>query len=135
MKIFDEIEKYTSYLLLALIAIIVVSATLEVGYTVVTEIFKPPGFFIGVEDLFELFGLLLMVLIGLELMSSVRTYMSDHKIHAEMMILIALTAVTRKVVILDAKAIDPMLLLGIGFLVITLTVGYYLMRRSRRSAG
>ncbi len=133
MKIFDEIEKYTSYLLLALIAIIVVSATLEVGYTVVTEIFRPPGFFIGVEDLFELFGLLLMVLIGLELMSSVRTYMNDHQIHAEMMILIALTAVTRKVVILDAKAIDPMLLLGIGFLVITLTVGYYLMRRSRQS--
>lgn len=83
MKIFDEIEKYTSYMLLALIAIIVVSATLEVGYTVVTEIFRPPGFFIGVEDLFELFelfGLLLMVLIGLELMSSVRTYMNDHQI-------------------------------------------------------
>lgn len=52
-----------------------------------------------------------------------------------MMILIALTAVTRKVVILDAKAIDPLLLLGIGFLVITLTVGYYLMRRSRQSTG
>ena len=134
MKFFDNIEKYTSYALLALISIIVISATLEVGYTVATDIFQPPGFFIGVEDLFDVFGLLLMILIGLELMHSVRTYLKDHKIHAEMMVLIAITAVTRKIVILDAKAIEPMVLLGIGFLIIALTAGYFLLRKSRLDA-
>jgi hypothetical protein len=65
MKIFDQLEKYAAYALLALMAVIVLSATLEVGYEIATNLFEPPGFFIGVRDLFELFGLFLMVLIGI----------------------------------------------------------------------
>lgn len=130
-KIFNEVEKYAAYALLVLMIVIVVSATLEVAYVVITNLFAPPGFFIGVSDLFELFGLFLMVLIGLELMTSIRMYIEDHSIHAEMMLLIAITAITRKVVILDAKAIRPMILFGIGFVIIALTAGYYLIRKSR----
>ncbi len=71
-------------------AIIVASATAEVGFLVAAHIFKPPGFFFGVEDLFQIFGLFLMVLIGLKLM----------------------------------------MIFGIGFMIIALAVGYYLVRRS-----
>ena len=131
MKFFDQLEKYAAYALLALMAVIVLSATLEVAYEVATNMFKPPGFFIGVRDLFELFGLLLMVLIGLELMTSIRMYLNDHSIHAELMLLVAITAITRKIVILDSTEIEPMVLFGIGFLVLALTVGYYLIRRTR----
>jgi hypothetical protein len=34
LKFFDQIEKYISYALLALMAVIVISATLEVGYII-----------------------------------------------------------------------------------------------------
>ena len=131
MKFFDQLEKYAAYALLALMAVIVFSATLEVAYEIATNIFKPPGFFIGVRDLFELFGLLLMVLIGLELMTSIRMYLNNHSIHAELMLLVAITAITRKIVILDSTEIELMVLFGIGFLVLALTAGYYLIRRSR----
>ena len=56
MNFFDQIEKYISYALLGLMALIVASATLEVAYVIITRIFRPPGYFIGVEDLFDLFG-------------------------------------------------------------------------------
>jgi uncharacterized membrane protein (DUF373 family) len=115
--------------------VIVISATLEVGYVIATDIFKPPGFFIGVEDLFDLFGLFLMVLIGLELMASIQMYIKSHEIHAEIMLLIAITAITRKVVILDAKVIDPLLLFGIAAVIVALTLGFYLLRRSRIGSG
>jgi len=131
MKFFDQLEKYAAYALLALMAVIVLSATLEVAYEIATNIFKPPGFFIGVRDLFELFGLLLMVLIGLELMTSIRMYLNDHNIHAELMLLVAITAITRKIVILDSAKTEPMVLFGIGFIILALTVGYYLIRRTR----
>lgn len=131
MKIFDRIEKYTSYALLGLMAIIVMSATVEVAYVVTTDLLEPPGFFLGVQDLFDVFGLFLMVLIGLELMTSVRMFIKEHEINAEIMLLIAITAVTRKVVIMDSKAIDAMLLFGIGFLIVALTGGYFLLRKSR----
>ncbi len=134
MKVFDEIEKYVSYALLGIMAVIVAFSTFEVGYEIITNIFEPPGFFLGVADLFELFGLFLMVLIGLELMTAIRMFLKDHSIHAELMLLVAITAITRKVVILDAKAIDPITVFAIGFLVIALCVGYYLIRRTRAAA-
>jgi len=114
-------------------AVIVISATLEVGYTNVTEIFAPPGFFIGVQDMFDLFGLFLMVLIGLELMTIIRMYVKDQTIHAELMLLVAITAITRKIVIIDAKAIDPMILFAIGFVILALTAGFYMMRKAGSS--
>ncbi len=131
MNFFDRIERYAAFGLLGLMAIIVLSSTLEVAYEIITNLFTPPGFFIGVRDLFDLFGLFLMVLIGLELMTSIRMYVEDHRIHAELMLLVAITAITRKVVILDAKTIEPISLFGIASLVIALTLGYYLIRRSR----
>ncbi len=131
MKFFDLLEKYAAYALLMLMAIIVFSATLEVAYVIATDMFKPPGFFIGVRDLFDLFGLLLMVLIGLELMTSIRMYLIDHSIHAELMLLVAITAITRKIVILDSEKTEPIMLFGIGFIILALTVGYYLIRRTR----
>jgi uncharacterized membrane protein (DUF373 family) len=130
VKIFDNLEKYIAFALLGLMAIVVVSATLEVAYEIVTNIFEPPGYFIGVKDLFDLFGLFLMVLIGLELMTSIHLYIKDNSIHAELMLLVALTAITRKVVIMDAGVIEPMMLFGIGFVIIALAVGYYLLSRS-----
>jgi uncharacterized membrane protein (DUF373 family) len=133
VKFFDQVEKYISFALLALMALIVTSSTLEVAYVIFNNVFTPPGYFIGVEDLFALFGLFLMVLIGLELMTCIRMYVKDHTIHAELMILVAITAITRKIVILDATHIDSMILFGIGFVVLSLTAGYYLMRKSGRT--
>jgi len=135
VKFFDEIEKYISFALLGLMAVIVAFSTFEVGYEIFRNIFEPPGFFLGVADLFELFGLFLMVLIGIELMTAIRMLLKDHNIHAELMLLVAITAVTRKIVILDATAIDALTVFAIGFLVVALCGGYYLFRRTRAANG
>ena len=130
MRFLDRIERAPAYALFGLMAIIVYSSTLEVAYEIFTSLLAPPGFFLGVADLFDLFGLFLMVLIGLELMVSIRMYLDDHSIHAELMLLVAITAITRKVVIIDAKTIEPMALFGVAAIIIALTLGYYLIRRS-----
>ena len=129
MKLFDKAEQFIALALLVLMGIVVASATAEVAYEVVMGLINPPGFFLGVSELFDIFGLFLMVLIGLELMTSIHMYLDDHKIHAEMMFLVALTAVTRKIVIMDTGKVEPMLMFGIGFLIIALAAGYYLIRK------
>jgi uncharacterized membrane protein (DUF373 family) len=129
VNLFDKAERYIAIALLVLMGIVVAAATVEVAYEVVTGLIDPPGFFLGVTELFDVFGLFLMVLIGLELMTSIHMYLDDHKIHAEMMFLVALTAVTRKIVILDTGKTEPMVAFGIGFLVITLAAGYYLIKK------
>ncbi len=57
-------------------------------------------------------------------------YLSDHTIHAEMMFLVALTAVTRKIVILETVETDPLLVFGLGFLILALSGGYFLIRKN-----
>ncbi len=130
LKFLDKVRKYIAIALLGLMAIIVVSATLEVAYEIAVNMFEPPGFFIGVQDLFGVFGLFLMVLIGLELMTSIQMYLDQNSIHAELMLLVAITAITRKIVVLDATHIEPMIMFGIGAVIIALALGYYLVRRS-----
>jgi uncharacterized membrane protein (DUF373 family) len=134
MGIFGKVERVIAIALLVLMTIIVVSGVLEVAWVVFNDLFEPPGLFLGVEDLFDIFGLFLMVLIGLELMTSIEMYLEDNVIHAEVMFLVALTAVARKVVILDAKAIDPMTVFAIAALVLALSAGYYLLKRRNTSA-
>jgi len=135
MDIFHKAEKVIAIVLLLLMGVVVASGTIEVAYEIVTSLINPPGFFLGVSELFEVFGLFLMVLIGLELMTSIHMYLDDHRIHAEMMFLVALTAVTRKIVIMDSTVMDPMLIFSIGFLVIALASGYYLLRKNRQTSG
>jgi uncharacterized membrane protein (DUF373 family) len=134
MKFFEKTERYIAIVLLVLMGIVVASATVEVAYEVVAGLINPPGFFLGVMELFDIFGLFLMVLIGLELMTSIHMYLEDHKIHAEMMFLVALTAITRKIVILDTEKIEPLLVFAIGFLVIALAGGFYLIRIRRTAS-
>lgn len=134
MGIFGKVERVIAIALLVLMTIVVVSGVLEVAWVVFNDLFEPPGLFLGVEDLFDIFGLFLMVLIGLELMTSIEMYLEDNVIHAEVMFLVALTAVARKIVILDAKAIDPMTVFAIAALVLALSAGYYLLKRRNTSA-
>ena len=52
-----------------------------------------------------------------------------------MMASVALIAVARKIVVLDTKELPEGTLLGIAAMVFALTLGYYLVQRSRREKG
>lgn len=130
MEMLVKAERVIAIALLILMGVVVVSGVLEVAWVVINDLFQPPGFFLGVEDLFDIFGLFLMVLIGLELMTSIEMYLKENTIHAEIMFLVALTAVARKIVILDAKSIDALTVLAVAALVIALSGGYFLIKRS-----
>jgi len=128
VKIFHTIETYIATALLVLMGLVVISGAVELAYEIFLSMIEPPGFFVGVSELLDIFGLFLMILIGLELMTSIKMYLKDHTIHAEMMFLVALTAVTRKIIIFDATKAEPLVIFGVGFLIISLSAGYYLLK-------
>ena len=74
-----------------------------------------------------------MILIGLELLASIRMYIQDETIHVELVMVVALIAVSRKIIVLDYEKTDAIAVLGIAALVIALSAGYYLMKRSNKS--
>jgi len=127
--LFHAFEKFLAAVLLILIAAVAMIAVGELGFLLYIDMTSPHGLLMGLNELFEIFGMFLMVLIAIELMSSIYMYMKDKSVHVEMMLLIAITALTRKVVILDKETTGALEMLGIAALLGTLIGGYYLVKR------
>ncbi len=131
MKLFRKTESLIAIVLLFLMAVVVVAAVIGLGYQIFASLISDTDHPLSYDELLSVYGLFLMVLIGLELMACIHMYLENNKIHAEMMLLVALTAVTRKIVILETSEMNPLTIIGIGFLVLVLSGGYYLIRKGQ----
>ena len=131
----EKFERAITHTLLVLMAGVVLLATIELAWILVKDVLTPPYFLLDVHELLELFGLFVLVLIGIELLHSVKTYIVRREFHLETVLTVAMIAVARKIIVLDPKELPEGALLGIAALVIALALGYYVMRRSRRESG
>ncbi|TAK81009.1 MAG: phosphate-starvation-inducible E-like protein [Betaproteobacteria bacterium] len=114
---------------------VVLLATVELGWILGKDVLTPPLFLLEIEELLELFGQFLLVLIGIELLHSMKVYVECREIHLEAVLAVAVIAVARKIVIVDPKELPEGALLGIAAVMLALTLGYYLVRRTHRENG
>ncbi|MDR7135668.1 uncharacterized membrane protein (DUF373 family) [Lysobacter niastensis] len=77
------------------------------------------------------FAGILLVLIGLELLETVRAYLKSHRIRLEVVLIVAVIALGRHIVELELEDVDGLTLVGIAALIAALVGGYYLARRLR----
>ncbi len=117
--------------LVALMVIVLSLSVIELGWLVVRDIISPPIFLLDITELLELFGFFLLVLIGIELLETIKTYFTDRVVHVEVVVDVALIAVARKVVILDVKDYEPLQLFGIALIVAALAVAHFVVKRGR----
>ena len=129
-KILKNFEEMIVVSLLALMMLAVLVSTVELAIIIFQQLMKPPVFLLNIEELIEIFGFFLMVLIGLELLESIKAYLQEDRIHAEVVFLVALVAVSRKVIILDYKETPLEMLYGMSALIVALGIGYFLVRRA-----
>jgi uncharacterized membrane protein (DUF373 family) len=76
---------------------------------------------------YGIFGDLLLVLIGLELMHTVKVYLQDHTVHVEVILAVTLVAVARKVIAVNIR--DQAGSVGLALLIIALAGSHWLLRR------
>ncbi|MEM7391104.1 MAG: phosphate-starvation-inducible PsiE family protein [Verrucomicrobiota bacterium] len=129
-KTFRKFEHVIVLSLLGMMMVAVLVSTIELGVVLAKELLKPPFLLLNIDEMLEVFGFFLMVLIGLELLETIKVYLEEDRVHAEVVFLVALVAVSRKVVILDYEKATTDMLYGMAALVIALGVGYYLVRRA-----
>ena len=129
---FDKFEGVVTRVLLVMMAGVVLLATVELGWILGKDVLTPPLFLLDIEELLELFGQFLLVLIGIELMHSMKVYIESREVHLEAVLAVALIAVARKIVVLEPKGLPEGTLLGIAAMVLALTVGHYLVGRGHR---
>ena len=53
------------------------------------------------NELLNIFGIFLLVLVGIELVYTLKTYLTENALHVEVVLMAALIAIGRKVIILD----------------------------------
>lgn len=126
----DKIERGIIYFLLIMILLVVFVATIEVAIYLVIQLSKPPFLMLEVSRLLDIFSMFMMVLIGLELLHSVKSYVIHRQIPVEEVFLISMIALARKVIVLDYKDSEALMLVGLGALLLSLAIGYYLVKKS-----
>ena len=125
-------EKTICYALIGMMALVVALATIELGWVIIKDIITPPVFLLEINELLEIFGLFLLVLVGVELLDTIKTYLAERTIHVEVVLMVAMIAVARNIIILDKNDVSPVALLGIGAIIVALAVGYYLLKLSHK---
>ena len=134
-RYFEKFEEIISRALLVMMAAVVLLTTIELGWILAKDVLTPPVFLLEIGEILELFGMFLLVLIGIELMHSVKIFIKRREIHLEAMLVVALVAVARKVIVLEPKELAPEAVLGLAALALALTIGYYLVKRAGREGG
>jgi uncharacterized membrane protein (DUF373 family) len=130
-SILKKYEKVMIQALMVMMAIVLGLAALDLGWLIIKDILQPPLFLLSIDHLLEIFGLFMLVVIGIELLETLmKTYITQDQPHYEVVLSVAIIAIARKVIILDLKQVGSLSLIGIASIVIALTVGYFLMKRS-----
>lgn len=131
MRILKKFEKLMIQLLMVMMSVVLALTTLDLGWVIVKDLIEH-GLLLSVDQLLEIFGMFMLVLIGIELLETImKTYLTEGVPHYEVVLSVAIIAIARKVIILDTKETDGFALLGIAGIIIALTLGYWLMKRSR----
>ncbi|HZR81112.1 MAG TPA: phosphate-starvation-inducible PsiE family protein [Candidatus Binatia bacterium] len=131
-RLADRIERLVVTALLLMMSVVVVLATVELGWIIARDVFSPPVVILELPELLDIFGFFLVILIGLELLETVKAYLTEHVVHVELVVEVALIAVARKVIVLDVKEYSPLTLLGVAAIILALAIAYHLQRRRFR---
>ena len=99
------------------------------------ELLREPVWLIDTHKIIDVLDLVLWILITIELMDSIRIYISRHILHLETVLSLAIIALARKVITLKLSDYEPLTVVGVGVLVVATAFAYYLVRRSHKTHG
>jgi uncharacterized membrane protein (DUF373 family) len=71
-----------------------------------------------------------MVLLGLELLETLRIYFREHDVRVEVILVVAMIAVGRRIIEVDFDHTQVQQLLGVSVLMLSLAVSYFLVKRA-----
>ena len=127
-------ERGILYAAQVLLVLVIVAALLQLWYLFavairehVADIDTVPLLTQAVQRAFA--GVLLVVL-GLELLETLRVYFAHHRVRLEIILVVAIIAVSRHVINLDFDHLSGAEIAGIAALILALTGGYFLVGKT-----
>ncbi len=130
LRLLEEIQvAIAKTLSLAMVVVIVVCCGQLIVY--LTQKLLTDSTLIFKVSLFEIFGLFLNVLIALEILENISSYLKKHVIQVELVIITSLIAVGRKIIIFDLDKKGGEDLIGLALAVLALSISYLIVRLNK----
>jgi uncharacterized membrane protein (DUF373 family) len=128
----EFLKKFEHMIVISLISmmiVVVLLATIELGWIIIRDIITPPIIFLEINELLEIFGFFLLVLIGIELLETIKAYLITNVVHVEIVLEVALIAIARKVIILDIEKYESLTLVGMAALISAVALAFFVIKR------
>ncbi|ACK65458.1 conserved hypothetical protein [Rippkaea orientalis PCC 8801] len=128
LKFIHWVENIVSKVLSIALIIVIFIAVVELIILLFKDLFitEPVGFF-G-KTLIEIFGLFLNILIALELLENITAYLRKHIVQVELVVVTALIAIARKIIIFDTTKYEKEDLMSLAVASLALSISYFLIR-------
>lgn len=115
--------------LAVLMVVVIWMAFFDVVIHLYQQIVTPPFLLFSVESLIATLGDFLAVLIAIEIFLNILFYLSKDAINVPLVLSTALTAVARKVIIFEYKAIDPHQIYATAAVIFAVGITYWLVSK------
>jgi len=128
LELIDRSEQSLAKLLGLVLLVVLVAGTVQLTIGVTAAVFQPDTPWLS-SKINAVLGDLLTLLIAVEVLQNVTSYLRRHVVQIELVLLTAMTAVARKVIVLPPGAENkPELLGGLGIAVLALAAAFWLVR-------
>jgi uncharacterized membrane protein (DUF373 family) len=126
----EDFRKVVVYTVIVMIAFVIVLTLIGLIISMYNLLFVDKIPIEDRQDFLTFIGNFLIVVISVELLDTLYLYIKKHKLFPELILLVVLTAVAREVLVTDVAHTDPILLIGIGIVLIAIAASYYLVKRA-----
>lgn len=139
IEIVNKFEKFVYAVLMALLMLVLAASLIDLIWLLYQSLVVATPYLLETHELITVLGAFLLVLIGVELLDTIKAYFHENTIHVEIVVLLAIIAVARKVILLDPTGMNGfefgVELMGIGLIVVGLAAGYYFIKKAGITGG
>jgi len=139
IEIVNKIEKWIYAVLMVLLIAVLIAGMLDLIWMLVYYLKDSSPYLLVPHEAISILGAFLLVLIGVELLDMIKAYFRENTIHVEIVVLLAIIAVARKVILVDPSEMTGFEygfeLIGIGVIFVGLAAGYYLIKKAGLTIG
>lgn len=121
-------------LMVVMVVVVILATSVQLVVEVTALVLDTPRLRLDPHELIGIVGLFLNVLIALELFAILEVLLLEHSVHVQFVVAVALIAATREVLIIDYHSVSALKLVGLATLILSLTVGYYLIKQQETSS-
>ena len=135
LPVFEKYKQIIILVLMCMLGLVVLVSTAFVAWNLIDMLILN----FNQEDfprlIIDLFGLFFLVLVGVELLETLKMYTKEHVVHVEVVLLVALIVAARKIILIDYTKTPSDIFFGIAAIVVAIGVSYYLLKKSPRVTG